>query len=128
MTRPERERLLQIEVEVLSPPSLIENTLTLCEVRTIADLLSLDMSRVSTMRGVGRGKVEALDAGAQDYVVKPFEPEELLARMRVAMSEMVVEGILTNIPLHRELMVDASFVAGGTNIHYLEEWLSKRVR
>ncbi len=61
MTRPERERLLQIEVEVLSPPSLIENTLTLCEVRTVADLLSLDMSRVSTMRGVGRGKVEALE-------------------------------------------------------------------
>ena len=27
---------------------------------------------------------------------------------------------LTNIPLHRELMVDAKFMAGGTNIHYLE--------
>ncbi len=32
----------------------------------------------------------------------------------------VVEGINTNIPLHQELMVDASFVEGGTNIHYLE--------
>jgi hypothetical protein len=37
----------------------------------------------------------------------------------------VVEGIKTNIPLHRELMVDAKFMAGGTNIHYLEEWLSR---
>ncbi|HQD83296.1 MAG TPA: acetyl-CoA carboxylase biotin carboxylase subunit [Quisquiliibacterium sp.] len=54
--------------------------------------------------------------------------EQALARMATALSETVVEGIQTNIPLHRELMVDAKFVAGGTNIHYLEEWLSKRVR
>ena len=41
--------------------------------------------------------------------------------MRMALSEMVVEGIQTNIPLHRELMVDAKFIDGGTSIHYLEE-------
>ena len=54
--------------------------------------------------------------------------EQALARMRSALSEVVIEGIKTNVPLHRELMVDASFVAGGTNIHYLEDWLSKRER
>ena len=54
--------------------------------------------------------------------------EQALARMRTALAETVVEGIKTNIPLHRELMVDASFVTGGTNIHYLEEWLSQRER
>jgi acetyl-CoA carboxylase, biotin carboxylase subunit len=54
--------------------------------------------------------------------------EQALARMRTALSEMVVEGINTNIPLHRELMVDASFEAGGTNIHYLEDWLAQRKR
>ncbi len=54
--------------------------------------------------------------------------EIALARMRTALAESVIEGIKTNIPLHRELMVDASFVAGGTNIHYLEEWLSQRER
>ena len=54
--------------------------------------------------------------------------EQALARMRTALAEMVIEGIKTNIPLHRELMVDASFIAGGTNIHYLEEWLSQRER
>jgi acetyl-CoA carboxylase biotin carboxylase subunit len=43
--------------------------------------------------------------------------------MRTALGETVVEGINTNIPLHRELMVDAKFMSGGTNIHYLEEWL-----
>jgi acetyl-CoA carboxylase biotin carboxylase subunit len=54
--------------------------------------------------------------------------EQALARMRTALAETVIEGIKTNIPLHRELMVDASFVTGGTNIHYLEEWLSQRER
>ena len=46
--------------------------------------------------------------------------EQAVARMTIALSEMVVEGIKTNIPLHRELMVDSRFMAGGTSIHYLE--------
>ena len=54
--------------------------------------------------------------------------EQALARMRTALAETVVEGINTNIALHRELMVDASFSAGGTNIHYLEHWLSQHDR
>ncbi len=52
--------------------------------------------------------------------------EHALARMRTALGETVVEGIQTNIALHRELMKDPGFVAGGTNIHYLEEWLAVR--
>ena len=52
--------------------------------------------------------------------------EQALARMRTALSETVVEGIQTNIPLHRELMVDSGFCAGGTSIHYLEKWLAQR--
>jgi acetyl-CoA carboxylase, biotin carboxylase subunit len=47
--------------------------------------------------------------------------EQAIARMRVALSEMVIEGIQTNIPLHQELMTDAAFIRGGVNIHYLEE-------
>jgi len=54
--------------------------------------------------------------------------EQALARMRTALSETVVEGIQTNIPLHRELMNDSNFEAGGTNIHYLEGWLAQRKR
>ena len=54
--------------------------------------------------------------------------EQALARMRIALSETVVEGIQTNIPLHRELMVDAKFIEGGTNIHYLEGWMSQHKR
>jgi acetyl-CoA carboxylase biotin carboxylase subunit len=50
--------------------------------------------------------------------------EQAIRRMQIALSEMVVEGISTNIPLHRELMVDARFIEGGTNIHYLEQKLA----
>ena len=53
---------------------------------------------------------------------------QALARMRTALAETLVEGINTNIPLHRELMNDAKFEAGGTNIHYLEEWLAAHKR
>ncbi len=52
--------------------------------------------------------------------------DQALRRMRIALSEMAVEGILTNLPLHRELLADARFVAGGTSIHYLENKLAQR--
>ena len=52
--------------------------------------------------------------------------DQALARMRTALSEMVVEGISTNIALHRELLVDSRFIAGGTSIHYLEQRLAER--
>jgi len=52
--------------------------------------------------------------------------DQALARMTIALSEMVVEGIKTNIALHRELMVDAKFAEGGTSIHYLEQKLAAR--
>lgn len=54
--------------------------------------------------------------------------EQALARMRIALSETVVEGIQTNIPLHRELMADAKFIEGGTSIHYLEGWMAAHKR
>ncbi|MGV8892908.1 MAG: acetyl-CoA carboxylase biotin carboxylase subunit [Burkholderiaceae bacterium] len=52
--------------------------------------------------------------------------EQAIRRMQIALSEMVVEGILTNIPLHRDLMVDARFIEGGTSIHYLEHKLAEK--
>lgn len=53
--------------------------------------------------------------------------EQAIARMTIALSEMVVEGILTNIPLHRKLMRDTHFRDGGTSIHYLETMLADEV-
>ncbi|WP_260292137.1 acetyl-CoA carboxylase biotin carboxylase subunit [Sedimenticola hydrogenitrophicus] len=46
-----------------------------------------------------------------------------IARMRTALSEMVVDGIKTNIPLQQRIMVDEAFAKGGANIHYLEKKL-----
>jgi len=73
------------------------------------------------------------------YTVPPFydsmiakliaygdDRHQAIMRMDIALSEMIVEGVHTNIPLHRELMQDARFVAGGTSIHYLEQKLAAR--
>jgi acetyl-CoA carboxylase biotin carboxylase subunit len=49
--------------------------------------------------------------------------EEALARMRNALSEIIIEGIKTNIPLHEEILTHTAFNAGGTDIHYLEKRL-----
>ena len=51
--------------------------------------------------------------------------EQAINRMRVALSEMVVEGIQTNLPLHRELVNDTHFLRGGVSIHYLEQKLAQ---
>jgi acetyl-CoA carboxylase biotin carboxylase subunit len=46
-----------------------------------------------------------------------------IARARIALDELVIEGIKTNIPLHKEILADENFQNGGTNIHYLEKKL-----
>jgi acetyl-CoA carboxylase biotin carboxylase subunit len=55
------------------------------------------------------------------------ETRELaIARMATALSEIVIDGIKTTIPLHQKLIHDAAFIAGGTDIHYLESRLGQR--
>jgi len=49
--------------------------------------------------------------------------EEALKRMEVALDEMIIDGIKTNIPLQRDIVRDANFAKGGVNIHYLEKKL-----
>ena len=49
--------------------------------------------------------------------------EQAIARMRIALSEMMIDGIKTNVPLHADLMADNAFHLGGTSIHYLEQKL-----
>ena len=51
---------------------------------------------------------------------------QAMAKMRVAMAELTVDGIKTNAPLHRELFNDTGFAQGGVSIHYLEHWLEER--
>jgi acetyl-CoA carboxylase biotin carboxylase subunit len=52
--------------------------------------------------------------------------EVAMARMRTALSEMVIEGIKCNIPLHQDLFNDEGFKAGSVNIHYLEKKLEEK--
>jgi acetyl-CoA carboxylase biotin carboxylase subunit len=52
--------------------------------------------------------------------------DQAIRRMRIALSEMSIEGIKTNIALHQELMQDAGFIKGGMNIHYLEKKLAAK--
>ena len=97
--------------------------------------------RITTWHAPGGPGVRVDSHAYSNYVVPPNYDsmigklithgdtrEQALARMRIALSETVIEGIQTNTALHRELMVDAKFVAGGTSIHYLEGWLEHRKR
>lgn len=72
----------------------------------------------------------------RDYVVPPYydamigklichgdSRDAALARMRTALDEIVLEGIQSNIPLHREILQDRGFSNGGVTIHYLEQEL-----
>ena len=52
--------------------------------------------------------------------------DQAIRRMRIALSEMAVAGIKTNVPLHQTLMLDPRFNEGGTSIHYLEHKLANR--
>jgi acetyl-CoA carboxylase biotin carboxylase subunit len=52
--------------------------------------------------------------------------DEAVVRMRLALAEIRVEGIHTNVPLHRAVLEDEGFCAGGVDIHHLERWLAKR--
>ncbi len=53
------------------------------------------------------------------------ETRELaIKRMSMALSEIVIDGIKTNIAMHRRLISDAAFISGGTNIHFLEKKLN----
>jgi len=54
--------------------------------------------------------------------------DQAIRRMRVALSEMIVDGIQTNIPLHLELLHDTEFMKGGTSIHYLEQRLARAAK
>ena len=59
-------------------------------------------------------------------IVHGADRAQAIARMRVALSEMVVDGIKTNVPLQQRILADGGFAQGGQNIHYLEKKLAER--
>ena len=52
--------------------------------------------------------------------------KQAIARMKIALSEAIIDGPKTNIPLHRDLMDDLAYGDGGVSIHYLENKLDKK--
>ena len=93
--------------------------------------------RITTLHIPGGPGIRVDSHAYQNYFVPPHYDSligkliahgdtraQALARMKVALSEMIVEGIETNIPLHRELVSDAKFIEGGVSIHYLEKKLA----
>ena len=56
-------------------------------------------------------------------IAHAHDRDAAIGRMRNALSEVVIEGIRTNVPLHQEIFQHAAFQAGGTDIHYLEKRL-----
>jgi acetyl-CoA carboxylase biotin carboxylase subunit len=59
-------------------------------------------------------------------IVHGADRAQAIARMRVALAELVIEGIKTNIPLQQRIMADHGFQDGGRNIHYLEKRIAER--
>jgi acetyl-CoA carboxylase biotin carboxylase subunit len=58
-------------------------------------------------------------------IVHGGDRDSAIARMQTALSEMIIDGIQTNIPLQRRIMQDAVFRRGEHHIHYLEEMLAE---
>jgi acetyl-CoA carboxylase biotin carboxylase subunit len=58
-------------------------------------------------------------------IVHGPDRETAIARMRMALTETVIEGVKCNIPLQQRIMADAGFQHGGQNIHYLEKRMAE---
>jgi acetyl-CoA carboxylase biotin carboxylase subunit len=59
-------------------------------------------------------------------IVHGRDRDTAIARMRIALGEMVIDGVKTNIPLQQRIMNDGGFQQGGQNIHYLEKRIAER--
>jgi len=63
------------------------------------------------------------DSLAGKLIVHGRDRAEAIARMRRCLSEMVVGGIETTIPLFQDLLVEPDILKGDYNIHWLEQWI-----
>ncbi len=81
--------------------------------------------RIDSHAGPGYLVPPFYDSMIAKLIVHGTDRADALARMRVALSEMRVGGINTNLPLHRALLDDSGFAAGGVDIHHLERRLQR---
>ena len=59
-------------------------------------------------------------------IVHGRDRDTAIARMRIALGELVIEGVKTNIPLQQRILADGGFQQGGQNIHYLEKRIAEQ--
>ena len=79
--------------------------------------------RVDSHAGAGYRVPPYYDSMIAKLIVHGATREDALERMRLALAEMRVDGIATNLALHRRIVEDEAFAAGGVDIHHLERWL-----
>ena len=85
------------------------------EIRVVSNLPIIML----TVRSAEKDKVRALDAGADDYVVKPFGIDELLARIRAALRRAPGEAVETSV-LTKEMHLDfdnRNIIVQGKSVH-----------
>jgi acetyl-CoA carboxylase biotin carboxylase subunit len=82
--------------------------------------------RFDSHAGVGYRVPPYYDSMIGKLIVHGASRDDALSRMRLALSELHVDGISTNVPLHCNLVDDAGFARGGVDIHHLERWLQCR--
>ena len=82
--------------------------------------------RVDSHASAGYRVPPYYDSMIAKLIVHGSTRTDALDRMRLALAEMRIDGIATNVPLHRELLRDEGFAVGGVDIHHLERWLQQR--
>ena len=82
--------------------------------------------RVDSHAGAGYRVPSHYDSMIAKLIVHGASRADAIDRMRLALAEMQVDGIATNLALHRLLLQDPGFAAGGVDIHHLERWLAQR--
>ena len=82
--------------------------------------------RVDSHASVGYRVPPYYDSMIAKLIVHGATREDALSRLRVALDEMRVGGIATNLSLHRQIVADSGFGGGGVDIHHLERWLRQR--
>ncbi|MEJ8855190.1 acetyl-CoA carboxylase biotin carboxylase subunit [Variovorax robiniae] len=82
--------------------------------------------RVDSHANAGYRVPPYYDSMIAKLIVHGRTRDDALDRIRLALAEMRIEGISTNVPLHREVLQDEGFAGGGVDIHHLERWLQQR--
>ena len=82
--------------------------------------------RVDTHAYAGYRISPYYDSMIGKLIVHGANRADALVRMRIALAEMRIAGISSNLSLHRDILNDPAFNSGGVDIHYLERWLATR--